>query len=106
MPGIQCSPDANNFRHFFVVIDGPQGTCYGGGKFKAEVLLPEDYPMTAPKVVFETKIYHPNIGTTMNNNRQLGSNMFGYIEKELVTSFTNKISITINPKFTSRAKPR
>ena len=44
-----------------MVIDGPQGTCYGGGKFKAEVLLPEDYPMAPPKVVFDTKIYHLNI---------------------------------------------
>ncbi len=44
------------------IILGPQGTCYGGGKFKAEVLLPEDYPMAPPKVVFDTKIYHPNIG--------------------------------------------
>jgi ubiquitin-conjugating enzyme E2 N len=41
---------------------GPEATCYAGGKFKAELLLQEDYPMSPPKVVFETKIYHPNIG--------------------------------------------
>jgi ubiquitin-conjugating enzyme E2 N len=32
-----------------------------GGSFSAELLLPDDYPMAAPKVVFNTKIYHPNI---------------------------------------------
>jgi hypothetical protein len=32
-----------------------------GGCFKLELFLPDDYPMTPPKVRFLTKIYHPNI---------------------------------------------
>lgn len=28
-----------------------------------ELFLPEEYPMSPPKVRFLTKIYHPNIGT-------------------------------------------
>ena len=32
-----------------------------GGVFDAELFLPDDYPMSPPKVVFCTKIYHPNI---------------------------------------------
>lgn len=31
------------------------------GTFKLELFLPDDYPMTPPKVRFLTKIYHPNI---------------------------------------------
>ncbi len=33
-----------------------------GGKFTLELFLPEEYPMSPPKVRFLTKIYHPNIG--------------------------------------------
>lgn len=32
-----------------------------GGKFQLELFLPDDYPMTPPKIRFLTKIYHPNI---------------------------------------------
>jgi len=61
VPGIDVEPDPKNYKHFFVKILGPSNTPYEGGIFKAELLLTDDYPMTAPKVVFNTKIYHPNI---------------------------------------------
>lgn len=32
-----------------------------GGVFSLELFLPDDYPMTPPKIRFLTKIYHPNI---------------------------------------------
>lgn len=32
-----------------------------GGIFHLELFLPDDYPMTPPKIRFLTKIYHPNI---------------------------------------------
>ena len=42
-------------------LSGPEGSPFEGGVFKLELFLPEDYPMSAPKVRFITKIYHPNI---------------------------------------------
>ena len=43
------------------LASGPEGSPFEGGVFKLELFLPEDYPMSAPKVRFITKIYHPNI---------------------------------------------
>eukprot|EP00761_Pharyngomonas_kirbyi_P013360 gb/GECH01013388.1/.p1 GENE.gb/GECH01013388.1/~~gb/GECH01013388.1/.p1 ORF type:complete len:152 (+),score=38.08 gb/GECH01013388.1/:1-456(+) len=61
VPGIQATPHEDNLRHFTVTIDGPTGSPYEGGVFKLELFLPEQYPMSPPKVRFLTKIYHPNI---------------------------------------------
>lgn len=36
-------------------------TMLSAGIFKLELFLPDDYPMTPPKIRFLTKIYHPNI---------------------------------------------
>mmetsp|Transcript_10711 Transcript_10711/g.18344 ORF Transcript_10711/g.18344 Transcript_10711/m.18344 type:complete len:150 (-) Transcript_10711:234-683(-) len=60
-PGISAVPHENNPRHFNVIIQGPDDSPYAGGIFKLELFLPEDYPMTPPKVRFLTRIYHPNI---------------------------------------------
>ena len=59
--GIEINPCPSNFRYIFAKIHGAKGTAYEGGIFKLELYLPEDYPMMAPKVLFRTKIYHPNI---------------------------------------------
>merc|ERR1712110_1128058 len=61
VPGISAVPDDVNARYFHVVVAGPEGSPFEGGVFKLELFLPEDYPMTAPKVRFITRIYHPNI---------------------------------------------
>ncbi|KNE58752.1 ubiquitin-conjugating enzyme E2 N [Allomyces macrogynus ATCC 38327] len=60
-PGIQATPHEDNLRYFDVVMSGPSQSPFEGGSFKLELFLPDDYPMTAPKVRFLTKIYHPNI---------------------------------------------
>lgn len=41
-PGISAEPHEDNLRHFQVVVDGPEGSPYEGGKFKLELFLPDE----------------------------------------------------------------
>ena len=61
-------------------IAGPEGTSYEGGMFHAELFLPEEYPMVPPKVLFRTKIYHPNIDKLgkQNTGNSIKTNFFHY----------------------------
>ncbi|KFY19995.1 hypothetical protein V491_04065 [Pseudogymnoascus sp. VKM F-3775] len=61
VPGISAIPHDDNLRYFDVKIHGPTQSPYEGGVFNLELFLPDDYPMTPPKIRFLTKIYHPNI---------------------------------------------
>ncbi|EGD82659.1 ubiquitin carrier protein [Salpingoeca rosetta] len=59
--GVTVNVDANNYRYFHIDMKGPSGSPYEGGSFKLELFLPQEYPMSPPKVRFLTRIYHPNI---------------------------------------------
>lgn len=53
----------NNIRHWKGNIKGPIDTCYQGGVFIIDIVIPDDYPFKPPKMKFDTKIWHPNISS-------------------------------------------
>ena len=60
--GISAGPiDENNIYHWEAVFQGPDETDYKNGVFLLDVQLPKNYPFSAPRIQFKTKIFHPNI---------------------------------------------
>ena len=51
----------DNVFKWSVCFMGPAETPYAGGRFKAELVFPDNYPFKAPEAQFVTKVYHPNI---------------------------------------------
>ncbi|KDQ08360.1 hypothetical protein BOTBODRAFT_139070 [Botryobasidium botryosum FD-172 SS1] len=49
--------------HLIGSFPGPPGTCYEGGKFDVDIVVPETYPFVALKMKFLSKVYHPNISS-------------------------------------------
>eukprot|EP00743_Colponemidia_sp_Colp-15_P001985 GILK01002158.1.p1 GENE.GILK01002158.1~~GILK01002158.1.p1 ORF type:complete len:195 (-),score=26.46 GILK01002158.1:132-716(-) len=62
-PDVTAAVVEGNMMHWKGRIRGPIGTPYEGGMFIIDIMIPPEYPYAAPKMKFDTKIWHPNISS-------------------------------------------
>ncbi|EJU01444.1 hypothetical protein DACRYDRAFT_95070 [Dacryopinax primogenitus] len=64
---IKLAPSDESMFVWEATLPGPEGSPYEGGEFKLGIQLPHDYPFSAPRVMFKTRIYHMNVSDPGGN---------------------------------------
>lgn len=60
--GITAGPlNEDDFLQWEALVEGPPGSPYENGVFRAQLRFPSTYPMMPPTMVFLSEIWHPNI---------------------------------------------
>ena len=62
--GIHIFPDADNLLLMKTMIEGPKNSPFEGGTFVLTIKVPHNYPFSAPRIQFDTPIYHCNVSDT------------------------------------------
>ena len=58
--GITACPMDDDIMKWVCIIFGPQDTIWEGGIFKLQMEFNDQYPIQPPKVIFLSKMFHPN----------------------------------------------
>ena len=61
--GVTAEPVGESMTHLRGTLKGPVDTPYAGGLFVVDIKLPPEYPFLPPKMVFTTRVYHPNVSS-------------------------------------------
>jgi len=55
--------DDDMYSEHYVLLKGPKDTPFENGIYKISINMPQDYPFKPPKMIFKTRVYHPNIAS-------------------------------------------
>ncbi|KAM5543762.1 hypothetical protein V8D89_002379 [Ganoderma adspersum] len=58
---IKLAPSDDDLFRWTATIPGPDSSVYESGLFHVDITLAHDYPFSAPRMTFRTRIYHMNI---------------------------------------------
>ena len=60
--GLTAGPiDDSDMFKWSATLTGPEESPYEGGTFELNIEFPKDFPYKPPKVIFTTKVFHPNV---------------------------------------------
>ena len=112
VPGITFQPDPNNYKHFFIELQGISSftqdhqelamkTENSRLNFSSQTITPCHLPKS-----FSTPRSTTLTSVQIDLPRQLRKNLPRYPEEELVTSSPDEISVAVNSESDGWAKPR